>query len=74
MPTEGRGLPVAEGISAARYAQRLERSRRAVAENGASALLVGVGAELEWLTGYAAHGGERLNLCLLYTSDAADED
>ena len=41
------------------------RARAAVAEAGASALLVGVGPELEWLTGYAAHGGERLNLLVI---------
>jgi Xaa-Pro aminopeptidase len=53
------------GISAARYAERLLRARAAVAEAGASALLVGVGPELEWLTGYAAHGGERLDLLVI---------
>jgi len=54
-----------EGISAARYAERLMRARAAVADASASALLVGVGPELEWLTGYAAHGGERLNLLII---------
>jgi Xaa-Pro aminopeptidase len=54
-----------DGITAARYAERLLRAKAAVAEAGASALLVGVGPELEWLTGYAAHGGERLNLLVL---------
>jgi len=54
-----------EGVSAARYAERLLRARSAVAEAGATALLVGVGPELEWLTGYAAHGGERLNLLII---------
>jgi Xaa-Pro aminopeptidase len=54
-----------DGISAARYAERLLRARAAVVESGASALLVGVGPELEWLTGYAAHGGERLNLLVI---------
>jgi len=41
------------------------RARAAVADASASALLVGVGPELEWLTGYAAHGGERLNLLII---------
>ena len=54
-----------QGISAARYAERLLRAGSAVAEAGATALLVGVGPELEWLTGYAAHGGERLNLLII---------
>jgi Xaa-Pro aminopeptidase len=52
-------------ISAARYAARLQGSQAALVEAGASALLVGVGPELEWLTGYAAHGGERLNLLII---------
>lgn len=56
---------MSDGISAARYATRLLRARAAVAEAPASALLVGVGPELEWLTGYAAHGGERLNLLVI---------
>jgi Xaa-Pro aminopeptidase len=56
---------VREGISAARYAERLNQARTTVAAAGASALLVGVGPELEWLTGYAAHGGERLNLLVI---------
>ncbi len=54
-----------DAISPARYTERLLRARAAVAEAGASALLVGVGPELEWLTGYAAHGGERLNLLVI---------
>ena len=56
---------MAEGISAARYAERLSRAQAAVHEAGASALLVGVGPELQWLTGDAAHGGERLNLLVI---------
>ena len=28
-------------------------------------MLIGVGPELEWLTGYAAHGHERLNLLVI---------
>ena len=52
-------------ISPARYGERTLRAKAAVAQAGASALLVGVGPELEWLTGYAAHGGERLNLLVI---------
>jgi len=55
-------------IPAARYADRLARARAGVGSAGAAALLVGVGPELEWLTGYAAVGGERLNL-LVITAD-----
>ena len=54
-----------EKIGAARYAERMWRAKAAVAEARASALLVGVGPELEWLTGYAAHGEERLNLLVV---------
>lgn len=54
-----------EGISAARYAERCLRTRAAVADARATAALIGVGPELEWLTGYAAHGGERLNLLIV---------
>ena len=54
-----------ERISAARHAERLLRAKAAVAAARATALLVGVGPELEWLTGYAAHGGERLNLLVI---------
>ena len=53
------------GISAERYAARLRAAQAAVADHGATALLVGVGPELEWLTGYDAHGGERLNLLVI---------
>jgi Xaa-Pro aminopeptidase len=56
---------MAEGIAPARYAERLRRAGSAVAAAGVAALLVGVGPELEWLTGYAAHGGERLNLLVI---------
>lgn len=56
---------MAGSISPARYAERLMRAKAAVAQAGTSALLVGVGPELEWLTGYAAHGGERLNLLII---------
>lgn len=56
---------MAGSISPARYGERLMRAKEAVAQAGTSALLVGVGPELEWLTGYAAHGAERLNLLVI---------
>jgi Xaa-Pro aminopeptidase len=49
-------------ISSTRYAERLASTQEAVARSGHAVMLVGVGPELEWLTGYAAHGNERLNL------------
>ena len=53
---------MSRGISVERYRARLRGLQAAVAAEAATAALVGVGPELEWLTGYAAHGGERLNL------------
>jgi Xaa-Pro aminopeptidase len=53
------------GVPASRFAERLERTRERLDVAGAAALLVGVGPELEWLVGYAAHGHERLNLLLV---------
>jgi Xaa-Pro aminopeptidase len=55
-------------ISAARYGERLAKVQAAVAAEGITAVLVGVGPELEWLTGYAAHGIERLNLLVIPAS------
>src|SRR3990172_6415666 len=46
-------------IPPSRYAQRLDAARAALRERGASALLVGVGPQLRWLTGYAAMPLER---------------
>jgi Xaa-Pro aminopeptidase len=62
---------VIERVGAARFAERQLRAKAAVADAGASALLLGVGPELEWLTGYAAHGGERLNLLVIPAEGAA---
>ena len=53
------------GVSAARFGERLAAAQAAVLEGQRSALLVGVGPELEWLTGYGAHGNERLNLLVI---------
>ena len=47
------------------YAGRLERARAGLAANGAEALLVGVGADLVYLTGYAAMPLERLTMLVL---------
>ena len=56
---------MAHGISQARYRERLAAAQAALRGAGSSALLIGVGPELEWLTGYAAHGNERLNLLVI---------
>lgn len=41
---------------------RFRRAREALADNGAAALLLGLGADLRYLTGYTAHALERLTL------------
>ncbi len=52
-------------IPAARYGERIARAQSLLPEQDASALLVGVGAELQWLTGYAAHALERLTMLVI---------
>lgn len=53
------------GIPAGRFVERLERARRGAAAAGLDALLVGVGADLRYLTGYEAMPLERLTLLVL---------
>ena len=52
-------------IPPSRYAGRLDAARAALRERGAAALLVGVGPQLRWLTGYAAMPLERLTMLVL---------
>ena len=52
-------------ISAARYQERIARAQSLLPGQDASALLIGVGAELQWLTGYAAHALERLTMLVI---------
>ncbi len=52
-------------IPPSRYAERLDAARAALRERGAAALLVGVGPQLRWLTGYAAMPLERLTMLVL---------
>ncbi len=47
------------------YAGRFERAREGLRGSGASALLLGLGADLRYLTGYTAHALERLTLLVL---------
>jgi Xaa-Pro aminopeptidase len=49
----------------ARFAERMDAARHATRDHGASALLVGVGPQLRWLTGYAAMPLERLTMLVL---------
>jgi Xaa-Pro aminopeptidase len=52
-------------IAPERYAQRLAAAQATLPAEDASALLIGVGADLQWLTGYAAHALERLSMLVV---------
>lgn len=60
MTTEAR-----PAIPASRYAERLRRAADAAADAGVAALLIGVGSDLRYLTGYEAMPLERLTLLVL---------
>jgi Xaa-Pro aminopeptidase len=51
--------------AAATQADRLDRARAGVASSGAGALLIGIGADLRYLTGHVAHPLERLTMLVL---------
>ncbi len=53
------------GIPAARYGSRIGAAREALRDAGDAALLVGVGADLRWLTGYDAMNLERLTMLVI---------
>ena len=48
-----------------RFKQRLERAASAATEHGVEALLIGVGSDLRYLTGYAAMPLERLTMLVI---------
>ncbi|HET9344855.1 MAG TPA: Xaa-Pro peptidase family protein [Candidatus Limnocylindrales bacterium] len=52
-------------IPAARHEQRLAAAASAATDAGFDALLIGVGADLRYLTGYAAHESERLTMLVV---------
>lgn len=52
-------------------AGRLERVRRAMSDSNVDALLLSLGADLPWLTGYAAMPLERLTMLVLPASPSA---
>jgi Xaa-Pro aminopeptidase len=56
-------------IPAARFAQRLERAAAATVAAGLKALLIGVGSDLRYLTGYEAMPLERLTLLALVAGE-----
>jgi Xaa-Pro aminopeptidase len=59
------------GIPAVRYGERLAAARTEARAAGLDALLIGVGADLRYLTGYEAMPLERLTMLLVPTSDAS---
>ena len=56
-------------IPAARFAERLERAAGTTAAAGLDALLIGVGSDLRYLTGYAAMPLERLTMLVILAAD-----
>ncbi len=52
-------------IAGARYVARIAAARTRLPTEDAAALLVGVGADLQWLTGYAATALERLTMLVV---------
>ncbi|MEO8274294.1 MAG: Xaa-Pro peptidase family protein [Chloroflexota bacterium] len=50
---------------AAMFAARLAAARAGLRSTGAAALLIGIGADLRYLTGYGAHALERLTMLVL---------
>ena len=52
------------------FVDRLDRARAAMAVNGVDALLLSVGADLPYLTGYEAMASERLTMLVLRTDTA----
>ncbi len=57
-------------IPDARFGERIAAARQLLAERGVAALLIGVGAELRYLTGYLAMPLERLTMLVLTRSGA----
>ena len=58
-------------IAPEQYAARIRAAQAQLPAEDASALLIGVGADLQWLTGYAAHELERLTMLVMPTSGRA---
>jgi Xaa-Pro aminopeptidase len=58
-------------IPVERHARRLDAARAAAADGGIDALLIGVGADLVYLTGYGATPTERLTMLALPVSGPA---
>ncbi len=57
--------PARPTIPVARYAERIARAREGLARSGDACLLVGVGSDLRYLTGYEAMPLERLTMLVV---------
>jgi Xaa-Pro aminopeptidase len=57
--------PTRPTITAERYSERISAAQATLPGEDAAALLVGVGADLQWLIGYAAKDLERLTMLVL---------
>jgi Xaa-Pro aminopeptidase len=53
------------------FGDRLARAQARIGANGAGALLIGIGADLRYLTGYATHALERLTMLVLPADGAS---
>ena len=53
------------------YAQRIDRARQVMAERGVDALLLSVGSDLPYLTGYHAMPLERLTMLVVQRDEPA---
>ena len=62
MTTGSESRPAARPIPAARYAERLAAGRELIAARGFAAVLLGVGPDLRYLTGFVGDPMERLTL------------
>ena len=60
-------------IPADRYAERLRRAAEVTAEHGFDAMLVAVGPDLRYLTGYEAMPLERLTMLVIIPGQTADD-
>lgn len=58
-------------LDAGVLAARLARARSGLRAKGSAALLIGIGADLRYLTGYSAHALERLTMLVLPTDGPA---
>ncbi len=58
-------MPDDRSIPATRYTERLAACREAIAERGLAALMIGVGPDLRYLTGFVGEPMERLTLLIV---------